>query len=128
MPTPEQVRAVVDAYVEGTNSVDKDAVLALFRPDAVWYDPVGEPPHVAHDGIGAFWDQVHALAERIELVPRDVIVAGNEAAMIFEIHTVVGGSTIEMDAVEVFEVGGDGRIVTLRAYWDMSRARARGTQ
>lgn len=125
MPTPEQVRAVVDAYVGGTNAVDKDAVLALFRPDAIWHDPVGQPPHAGREGIGAFWDQVHALAERIELVPRDVIVAGSEAAMVFEIRTVVGGSTLEMDAVEVFEVGDDGLIVTLKAYWDMSRARPR---
>jgi uncharacterized protein (TIGR02246 family) len=128
MPTPEQVRAVVDAYVEGTNGGDKGAVLELFRPDAVWHDPVGQPPHVGHAGIGAFWDQVHSLADRIELVPRDVIVAGDEAAMVFEIHTVVGGSTLEMDAVEVFEVGDDGLIVTLKAYWDMSRARSRGSQ
>jgi len=125
MVSPEQVQHVVDAYVAGTNAEERAAVLALFRPDAVWHDPVGQPPHVGHEGIGAFWDQVHALAERIELVPGDVIVAGNEAAMVFKIHTVVGGTSMEMDAVEIFEIGDDGRIVTLKAYWDMSRARTR---
>ena len=46
----------------------------------------GEPPHVGHEGVGAFWDQARALAESIELVPSDVIVCGNQAAMVFEIH------------------------------------------
>jgi len=124
----EAVKAVVDAYVAGTNNADRAAVLALFHPEAVWHDPVGQPPHVGHEGIGAFWDQVHELAERIELRPSDVIVAGSEAAMVFEIHTVVGGATMEMDAVEIFDIGDDGRIVTLKAYWDMSRARARGAR
>ena len=56
------------------------------RADAVWHDPVGEPPHVGHEGVGAFWDQARAMAESIELVPSDVIVCANQAAMVFEIH------------------------------------------
>jgi ketosteroid isomerase-like protein len=124
-PTAEQVRAVVDEYVAATNRGDKDAVVALFHPDGVWHDPVGQPPHVGRDGVAAFWDEVHALAERIELVPRDVIVAGREAAMVFEIRSTVGGDVLELDAVEVFEIGADGLIATLKAYWDMSRARTR---
>ena len=54
MPTPDQVTAVIDAYVDGYRRNDKQAVLDLFRPDAVWHDPVGAPPHVGHEGIGAF--------------------------------------------------------------------------
>ncbi len=125
----DAVRAVVDAYVDSYRRNDKDACLALFAPDAVWHDPVGEPPHVGHEGIGAFWDQARALASSIELVPSDVIVCANQAAMVFEIHVNLGGdppSTMVMDAVEVFVIGADGRIAELSAFWDMSRARARG--
>jgi steroid delta-isomerase len=125
MPTPEAIRAVVDAYVDGYRRNDKQGVLALFRSDAIWYDPVGEPPHVGHDGVAAFWDQGHALADRIELVPSDVIVCGNEAAMVFEIHVTIGEGGMVMDAVEIFEIDDDDKIVTLKAYWDMTRARAR---
>jgi steroid delta-isomerase len=123
MPTPEQVRAVVDAYVDGYRRADRDAVLALFRDDAVWHDPVGAPPHVGHDGIGAFWDEAHAMAERIELVPSDVTVCGDEAAMVFEIHATVGGATMVFDAVEIFTIDDDGRIRLLKAYWDMAKSR-----
>ena len=50
----------------------------------------------------------------------------NQAAMVFEIHvTLAGGSTMIMDAVEVFVIDDDARIAGLSAYWDMSRARTR---
>jgi uncharacterized protein (TIGR02246 family) len=125
MVAPEDVRKVVDAYVDGYRREDKAAVLELFRPDAVWHDPVGQPPHVGHEGIGAFWDQAHAMADRIELQPRDIVVCGNEAAMIFEIHATIADSTMIIEAVETFEIDDDGRIALLKAYWDMSRARTR---
>jgi steroid delta-isomerase len=124
MPSSEQIRAVVDAYVDGYRRVDRAAVLALFRDDAVWHDPVGAPPHVGHEGIGAFWDQAHAMAERIELVPSSVIVCGDDAAMVFEIRATVGGNEMIFDAVEIFTLGDDAKISLLKAYWDMSAARS----
>ena len=70
MIAPERVRAVVDAYVDSYRRNDKQACLDLFAPDAVWHDPVGEPPHVGHEGVGAFWDRPESMAESIELVPQ----------------------------------------------------------
>jgi steroid delta-isomerase len=122
MPTPEQVRAVIDAYVDGYRRNDKQAVLDLFRPDAVWHDPVGQPPHVGHAGIGEFWDQVHAMADAIVLEPSNVIVAGGEGVMVFDIEVSTGGGTMAIPAVEVFTLDDEGRITLLKAYWDMTQA------
>jgi steroid Delta-isomerase len=128
---PEEVRKGVDAYVDSYRRNDKQACIDLFATDAVWHDPVGEPPHVGHEGVGAFWDQARALAKSIELVPSDVIVCANQAAMVFEIHVTLDTpegeppTTMIMDAVEVFVLDDDGKISELRAYWDMSRARSR---
>jgi steroid Delta-isomerase len=123
MPTPEQVRTLIDTYVDGYRRNDKQAVLDLFRHDAVWHDPVGAPPHVGHEGIGAFWDQAHEMAESIVLEPRYVVVAGDEGVLAFEIHARTAGGTMIIDAVEVFTVDDDGKIVLLKAYWDMAQAR-----
>ena len=130
MIAPERVRAVVDAYVDAYRRDDRQACIDLFAPDAQWHDPVGEPPHVGREGVGAFWDQARVLADSIELVPSDVIVCANQAAMVFEIHVTMGGTsgsptTMVMDAVEIFVVDDDGLIAELRAYWDMTRARTR---
>jgi steroid delta-isomerase len=125
MATPETVRSVVDEYVAASNSGDREAVLALFAPDAVWHDPVGQPPHTGREGISAFYDQTRTMADRIEMKPSDVIVCGNEAAMVFEIHVTIGDGGMVMDAVETFEVNDDGKISGMKAYWDMTRARSR---
>lgn len=123
MPTPESVRAVVDEYVTASNANDRATVLALFAPDAVWHDPVGQPPHVGVEGIGAFFDQARAMADRIEMKPSDVIVCGNEAAMVMEIHATIGGGTMIMDVIETFAINDDGKVTGMKAYWDMTRAR-----
>ncbi len=125
MATPEQVRSVVDEYIAASNAGDRAAVLALFSPDAVWYDPVGQPPHEGLEGISAFYDQTRTMADRIEMKPSDVIVCANEAAMVFEIHVTIGDGGMVMDAVETFEVNDDGKIIGMKAYWDMTRARSR---
>jgi steroid Delta-isomerase len=124
MPTPEQVRAAVEAYVDAYRRDDRDAMLACWAPDAVWHDPVGAPPHEGHEGIAAFWDQAHQLADKIVLEPTDIIVCGSEAAMVFSIHAQSGDASMRFDAVETFVIGDDGRITEARAYWDMSRPRA----
>jgi steroid delta-isomerase len=123
MPTPEEVRAVVEAYVAAYSRDDKQAAVDLFRPDAVWHDPVGAPPHVGHEGIAAFWDQAHSMADHIELVPQEIYVGGSEAAMVFEIHVSMGDGGMVMDAVETFAVDDNGKISEAKAYWDMTKAR-----
>ena len=123
MPTPEQIRAAVDAYVDAYRRNDRQAAIDCFRPDAVWHDPVGQPPHVGHEGIGEFWDQTRQLASSIELRPTSVYVCGDEAAMVFDILTTVGDTKLTMQAVETFRVDDDGLITLARAYWDPAEMR-----
>jgi len=122
MPTPEQVRATVDAYVDAYARNDKAAFLALWAPDGVLEDPVGTPAHQGIEALGAFWDGARELADRIELVPVAVIVTGDEAAMVFEIHAHIGDGGLLMQAVDVMRVDDDGRLLGVRAYWDMATA------
>src|SRR5665213_2369979 len=127
MPTPEQAKAVAEAYITASNANDKPTVLAQFAPDTVWFDPVGQPPHVGVDGVGAFYDQTRELADRVEMKLLDLIVCGSEAAMILEIHATIGDSVMIMDCVETLEVDDSGKISGMKAYWDMSKARTRRT-
>ena len=90
MPTPEQVRAAVDAYVDAYRQNSKEALVELFAPDGVWHDPVGAPPHEGREAIAAFWDTAHSMAEKIVLEPKDIVVCGAEAAMVFTINAHVG--------------------------------------
>jgi steroid Delta-isomerase len=126
MASPEQVQAAVDAYVAAYQDNDRDAFLDAFATDGVIVDPVGTPPHAGREARGAFWDTVHQLTERMSFDVKDVVVCGNEAAMVFRIHAGTADSGIALDAVDIFEVGDDGKIASLRAYWDMGRATPAG--
>ena len=126
MPSPEQVQAAVDAYVAAYMANDRDAFLDAFADDGVIVDPVGTPPHHGLDACGGFWDTVHQLTERMSFDVKDVIVCGSEAAMVFRIHAGTDDAGIVIDAVDIFEVDDDGKIASMRAYWDMGRAKPAG--
>ncbi len=126
MASPEQVQAAVEAYVAAYQTNDRDAFLDAFAIDGVIVDPVGTPPHAGREARGAFWDTVHQLTERMTFDVKDVVVCGNEAAMVFGIHASTGDAGIVLDAVDIFEVDDDGKISSMRAYWDMGRAKPAG--
>jgi len=126
MPSPEQVHAAVDTYVAAYMANDRDAFLDVFADDGVIEDPVGAPVHAGREARGAFWDTVHQLTERMTFDVKDVVVCGGEAAMVFRIHAGADDAGIVMDAVDIFEVDDDGKIASMRAYWDMSRATPAG--
>lgn len=123
MPTPEQIRATVDGYVAAYEAADREALLALFAPDAEWIDPVGTAMHRGREGVAAFWDSTRALVDSIVLEPIHVHVCGNEAALVMQIHSVVGGSKLVMDAVDIFTFDDEARIRTGKAYWELEKAR-----
>jgi steroid delta-isomerase len=122
MPTPDKVRATVDAYVDAYARNDKDAFLALWAPDGVLEDPVGTPAHRGLEALGAFWDGARELADRIELTPTSLIVSGGEAAMVFEIRAHIGDGGMVLQAVDVMQMDEDGRLVAVRAFWDIATA------
>lgn len=121
--SPETIQKTLDAYLAAYRNNDKAALVALFTDDCEWTDPVGTPTHHGKDGVAKFWDDARALADSIVLEGKDIHICGTEAAMIFEIHASVGGNTMIMDAVDVFEFDADGKIKVGKAYWDMAKAR-----
>ena len=123
MATSDQIRATVDAYVAAYKANDRDSFLALFAPDAEWTDPVGTPVHHGRDGVAEFWDTTRAMVDSIVLRPIHVHVCDNEAALVMEIHSVVGGSGMLLDAVDVFTFDDEARIKTGKAYWELAKAR-----
>jgi steroid Delta-isomerase len=126
MASPEQVQAAVEAYVAAYQENDRDAFLDVFATDGVIVDPVGTLPHAGREARGAFWDTVHQLTERMTFDVKDVVVCGDEAAMVFRIHAGAADAGIVLDAVDIFEVDDDGKIASMRAYWDMGRAKPAG--
>ncbi|MFF0608175.1 nuclear transport factor 2 family protein [Nocardia tengchongensis] len=107
----------------------KDEWLALFAPEARVEDPVGVSPYdpvgEGHGGlaaIAAFWD-LAIEPSRIEFTWADSFACGDEAAFTGTIRSTRAEQAVEVDLVAVYRVNADGKIVALRAFWELARAR-----
>ena len=116
---------------EAVRAKDKAAWLALFAEDAIVEDPIGpsafDPEgkgHRGRDAISAFWDKAIANTDAIEFNFRDTYQCGNEEANVGSIVITMGGHQITAEGVFTYKVDDEGKLVALRAYWEMDRAAA----
>lgn len=123
MPSPEQVRAVVDDYLASFPKKDRDAFLACFADDAKHVDPVPSPPNVGKEAIGQFWDNIVAMADKLEPELERVNVCGSQAAVVFTMNARSDGGGSAIDIVDILDVNDDGKIAALHAYWDPAAIR-----
>jgi ketosteroid isomerase-like protein len=108
----------------------KDAWLALYTDDTVIEDPVGPSPfdpegkgHRGKERIAAFWDATIAATERLDFEITKSYATECEVANVgVIIATLSGGQQMHTDGVYVYRVAPDGRIESLRAYWEFERA------
>lgn len=110
---------------------DKDAWLAVFADDAVVEDPIGpshfDPEgkgHRGRDAISAFWDVAIAPTDSIEFNFADSFACGNEEANVGNIVIIMGGYRITTEGVFTYRADAEGKLVALRAYWEVDRAAA----
>ncbi len=110
---------------------DKQAWLEVFADNAIVEDPIGPSPfdpagkgHLGRDAISAFWDKAIAPTDKIEFNFRDTYQCGNEEANVGNIVITMGGHQITAEGVFTYKVDDDGKLVALRAYWEMDRAAA----
>ena len=110
---------------------DKAAWLEVFADDAIVEDPIGpsafDPEgkgHRGRDAISAFWDMAIANTDKIEFNFRDTYQCGNEEANVGNIVITMGGHQVTAEGVFTYKVNDAGKMVALRAYWEMDRAAA----
>lgn len=120
MADADAIRTTIETYCR-TYTDDREGWLALFADDATVEDPVGSEVRRGKEAIGAFWDETHALADRVELVPSSYVkVAGTEAAFAMDARMEMGGTTNGMSIIDVMVFDDEGRITSQRAFWDIA--------
>lgn len=118
MPTTDEMKATVEAYARNHSAKDTDAVAALFAADCVVADPVDAEPMVGRDAVHAFFAGTHQSAERFQLsITGPIRAVGSWAAVPLHATTTIGGSSFDIDIIDVFTFGDDGLITDMRAYW-----------
>ncbi len=110
---------VVARFYAALRSNNVELWLSNFAADAIAHDPVGAPPHYGHSGLRNFLSGVLAQFETFGLTENDVFHAPQGAAVKW---TGRGrgrnGRQIEFHGIDVFEFDHDGKILSLKAYWD----------
>ncbi len=108
--------------------------LTVYAEDAVLEDPVGPSMfdeqgkgHRGHAGISAFWDLAIAPIETFEFLITDSFAnpGSNTCANIGSIKTsFTDGSHTTTDLIMVYVVNDDGRVTSMKAFWEPERTMA----
>ncbi len=118
------IRSAVEAYTGAFTRRDREALLALFAEDAWIEDPVGTPRREGREAIGAFFDEMTALADSTELrLTGPVRAVAGECAFPMQARPSMGGATMVIDIIDVMTFDDAGRITTMRAFWDPAEMR-----
>ena len=116
--------------VTAVEAGDREGWLALFAPDGVVEDPIGPSPlnptgepRRGRDGIGAFFDTVITRGA-VEFDVHDSFACGRECANVATITTTFpDGAKAIVDVVSTYRLDEEGRIASLRAFWEFERMR-----
>jgi steroid Delta-isomerase len=109
-------------------SGDRAAWLALFREDAFVADPVGPSAfdeaglgHHGPEAIAAFWDAVIA-PNPVQMKIHASYAGGDEVANVITIvNEFPDGSKALVPGVAIYHVDDEGRVRSLRAFWEMDQ-------
>jgi len=115
----DRISRVVRAYFLALRAMDAEAFANTFAEDGTTYDPVGSPGITGRAAIREFLESICKNFKSVGLTEDSVFVAGNGAAVKWTGHgTSSNGKEIKFEGVDVFEVNEDGKIQTVRAYWN----------
>ncbi|HMS89829.1 MAG TPA: nuclear transport factor 2 family protein [Acidimicrobiales bacterium] len=109
---------------------DRDGWLALFATDALVADPVGESPldptglgHRGPEARARFWDDIIA-PNPIRMDIWSSAAGGDEVANVMTITTTFpDGSAAVVDVVALYQVDDQGKVTSLRAFWQLDQLR-----
>ena len=76
------------------------------------------------EAIGAFFDEMTSLADATELrLTGPIRAVAGECAFPMQARPTMGGTTMVIDIIDVMTFDDDGRITTMRAFWDPAEMR-----
>jgi steroid delta-isomerase len=117
--SPEKISRAVRAYFLAIRAMDADAFANMFAEDGTTFDPVGASAITGRDAIREFLTSICKNFKSVGLTEESVFVAGNGAAVKWVGKgTSATGKEVRFEGIDVFEINADGKIQTLRAYWN----------
>ena len=116
MPSQSEMKAALQAYIDGFNAGDPDAIMTLFADDAVIEDPVGSPLKSRAEFEAFIRDGVR-FGARLSLAAPIRGSHGNHAAMVFVVTFVQDGVCYTTNSMDVMTFDDAGKITWMNGYW-----------
>jgi steroid delta-isomerase len=124
MPTPEELRAVMQSYIKLMCDSDIDGILDLYTDDATAEDPVGGQVQQGRETLRAFYA---ATAPKLQVeITGPIRVAGTECAMPMLAEFEMNDQKFHIDVIDVMTFNDDGKITSMRAFWNPAEMRPAG--
>ena len=131
MADEHPARAAAQRSMEYVHAKKREDWIANFADDAHIEDPIGksmlDPTGLGHRGkvaIAAFWDRIIAPNRVMFDIARSY-ACGSECANVGTITTVMAnGATTIVNGVFTYRVDAHGKVLALRAYWEMARMKS----
>jgi uncharacterized protein (TIGR02246 family) len=117
---PADVKALVTAAFTAIEAGDADLATDCYAPDAVLYDPVGQPPSRGRAEIRAHTTRnLAGVREVVEFRPDHVIVCGDRAAAHWRTRCRLhDGTEVAFGGISVLTVDRDGLLKQVEVFFD----------
>ena len=131
MADEHPARLASQRSMQAVKAKTKQAWLDLFADNAIIEDPIGQSPldpegkgHAGKAAISAFWD-THIGPNDIAFDIRHSYACGNEVANVGSIITTLpNGMKAVAEGVFIYRVDDQGKLVSLRAFWEFEKTMA----
>lgn len=111
----------IEHYFMSTHVADNkvEAMVACFAKDSVCHNPAEGSAIYGQDELRRFFQSMADLFQEITLTATFISVNGNEVAAKWTGQGISkSGKSATFEGIDVFEVNEDGKIQTMKAYWN----------
>ena len=118
MTSEETMKQAMQAYIDGFNRVEVDAIIALYADDATVEDPVGSGKVLkGRAEISDFYRMAIKTGAQLSLVAPIRASHGNSAAMAFDVNLKMPQGQMVIQVIDVMTFNDAGKFSSMRAYW-----------
>jgi steroid delta-isomerase len=123
--TPDTIDTAIANYITAINALNAKAFAAAFTEDGISHDPVGAPVLVGHEALKQFFANISVGFESVAFKIDETFHVATGAAIRWSASGVgKNGRSVSFSGIDAIEVSSEGRIQTLRAYWDPAKMMA----
>jgi steroid delta-isomerase len=121
MPSPEEIRDVMQRYAKLMCDSDADGIIDLYADGCSVEDPVGGQPLSGKETIRGFYA---ATSPNLQVeITGPICVAGNHCAVPMVAELTMNDQKSYIDVIDEFRFDEAGKITHMRAFWNPAELR-----